>query len=181
LQALRAPGRHNVINALAAAATAAALGVSLAEIAAGLESYTGSAMRLEQVPGVGGSLIISDAYNASPDSVRAALALLAEVDGRRILVFGDMLELGAIAESAHREVGRQAADAGVSWLLAVGEAAALAAEEAASRGVRADVFADVDEAAAALRSELTAGDVALVKASRGMALERVVEEVRDAG
>ena len=110
---LRAPGRHNVINALAAAATAAALGADLVEIATGLETYTGTAMRLEQVPGVGGSIIINDAYNASPDSVRAALALLSEADGRRILVFGDMLELGTIAESAHREVGRQAADAGV--------------------------------------------------------------------
>jgi UDP-N-acetylmuramoyl-tripeptide--D-alanyl-D-alanine ligase len=176
---LRAAGRHNVINALAAAATAAALGADLVDIATGLETYTGTAMRLEQVPGAGGSLIINDAYNASPDSVRAALALLSEADGRRILVFGDMLELGAIADSAHREVGRQAVDAGVSWLIAVGEAAALAAEEAAARGVRADVFADADEAAAALRAELTAGDVALVKASRGMALERVVEAVRD--
>lgn len=178
--ALRVPGRHNVINAVAAAATAAALGASIDQITAGLRAYTGTAMRLEQSPGVGGSLIINDAYNASPDSVRAALALLAEADGRRILVFGDMLELGGTAASAHREVGRQAADAGVSWLLAVGEAAALAAEEAAALGVRTDVFANADKAAAALRAELTAGDVALVKASRGMALERVVEEVRDA-
>ncbi len=178
---LRAPGGHNVINALAAAATAAELGASLAEIARGLGAYTGTAMRLEQVPGVGGSVIINDAYNASPDSVQAALALLSEADGRRILVFGDMLELGAIAEGAHREVGRQAASAGVAWLIAVGEVAALAAEEAAALGVRADVFADADEAAAALRPELGAGDVVLVKASRGMALERVVEVVRDAG
>ena len=173
------PGWHNVINALAAAAAASALGASLDQIAQGLAGYTGTPMRMERLTGMRGATVINDAYNASPDSMGAALDLLAETQGRRVLVFGDMLELGGEAEQAHREIGRYAARSGVDWLVTVGRMAALAAEEADAAGVPTDSFADVGPAIEALREGLAEGDIVLVKASRGMALERVVEAIRD--
>lgn len=176
---LQVPGRHNITNALGAAAAALGLGADLEQIATGLGAYAGTPMRLQRVAGVGGCVLINDAYNASPDSVRAALELLAETEGRRIMVFGDMLELGTHAQEAHREVGRQAARAQVAYLLSVGPMAALAAEEAGAAGVRVSTFDDALQAAAALRPELQPGDVVLIKGSRGMTLERVVEALRD--
>ncbi|HUS79986.1 MAG TPA: UDP-N-acetylmuramoyl-tripeptide--D-alanyl-D-alanine ligase, partial [Armatimonadota bacterium] len=102
-----------------------------------------------------------------------------ETQGRRVLVFGDMLELGGEAEQAHREIGRYAARSGVDWMVTVGRMAALTAEEAGAAGVPTDSFADVGPAIEALREGLAEGDIVLVKASRGMALERVVEAIRD--
>ena len=176
---LQVLGQHNVMNALAAAAAAVALEVSPESIAAGLSEYAGAPMRLEPVRGLRGSMIINDAYNASPDSVEAALAVLAACGGRKILVFGDMLELGPAAEEAHRVCGEQAARAGVAWLVAVGEMAAAAAEEAANRGVRTDVVEDAEQAVELLRPEIGEGDLILVKGSRAMELERVAEGLAD--
>ncbi len=178
---LSVPGLHNVANSLASAAAAHAMGAGLQQIVDGLSRHTGTPMRMEHVPGMAGALIINDAYNASPDSVGAALELLAETEGRRIFVFGDMLELGDLSEQAHHEVGKRAAAAGVAWLIGVGELAALAAEEAAAAGVRTTSVADAAEAADVLRGELAADDVVLVKGSRGIGLERVVEAVRADG
>ncbi len=176
---LRIPGRHSVMNALAASAAAMRLGASLEQVVGALEGFAGSAMRMQQVGGVGGSLVLNDAYNASPDSVGAALAVLGAARGRKVFVFGDMLEMGAEGEPAHREVGRAAAEAGVNRLIALGELAALAAEEAGKLGVRVSSVSDAAEAVALLRPELREGDVVLVKGSRGMALERVVEGLTD--
>lgn len=172
---LQVLGRHNVVNALAAAAAGLALEAPLEAIAAGLSQYAGAPMRLQPVRGLHGSTVINDAYNASPDSVEAALELLGEFEGRRILVLGDMLELGAAAEKAHRDCGERAARAGVEWLVAVGEMAALAAAEAETHGLRADAVADVERAVELLRPEIRESDVILVKGSRAMGLERVVE------
>ena len=176
---LQVLGQHNVMNALAAAAAALALEVSPESIATGLSEYAGAPMRLEPVQGPRGSMIINDAYNASPDSVEAALAVLAACAGRKILVFGDMLELGAAAEEAHRVCGEQAARAGVAWLVAVSEMAAAAAEEAAKHGVRADLVADAQQAVELLRPEIGEGDLILVKGSRALELERVAEGLSD--
>lgn len=176
---MKVPGRHSVMNALAAAAAASQVGATLDEIRAALERHEGSPMRMQRLPGLRGAVILNDAYNASPDSVGAALRVLASAGGRRVFVFGDMLELGAEAESAHRDVGRAAAEAGVEWMIAVGELAALAADEAAERGVRVDRVDEAAQAAELLRPELTKNDVVLVKASRGMALERVAEALSD--
>lgn len=173
------PGRHNVMNALAAAAAASQVGATLDEIVEALEEYAGSAMRMQRVRGPRGSVVLNDAYNASPDSVDAALSVLAAAAGRKVFVFGDMLEMGAEGEPAHRDVGKAAADAGVDWLIAVGELAAFAAEEAAERGVRADQVDEAPQATELLRPELSGNDVVLVKASRAMALERVVEALTD--
>jgi UDP-N-acetylmuramoyl-tripeptide--D-alanyl-D-alanine ligase len=173
------PGRHSVMNALAAAAAASQVGATLEEIADALEEYAGSPMRMQRLHGRGGAVILNDAYNASPDSVGAALNVLASAEGRRVFVFGDMLEMGAEAEPAHKEIGRAAAEAGVDWLVSVGELAALAAESAAERGVRVDTVDEASEAAERVLRELREEDVVLVKASRGMALERVVEALTD--
>ncbi|HCA47827.1 MAG TPA: UDP-N-acetylmuramoyl-tripeptide--D-alanyl-D-alanine ligase, partial [Armatimonadetes bacterium] len=108
-----------MLNALAASAAAVELGATLDQVVQALEAFEGSSMRMQQVAGPGGSLILNDAYNASPDSVAAALAVLASARARRIFVFGDMLEMGPEGEPAHREVGRAAAEAGVTWLIAV--------------------------------------------------------------
>ncbi len=173
------PGRHNVMNALAASAAAAHLGASLRQLTEALERHAGASMRMQRVDGPNGSMLINDAYNASPDSVAAALQVLSASSGRRLFVFGDMLEMGPEAEPAHREVGRLAAQAGVDHLVTVGELAAFAAEEALQLGVRTERVSDASAAAEALREELGPGDVVLVKASRGMKLERVVEELSD--
>jgi UDP-N-acetylmuramoyl-tripeptide--D-alanyl-D-alanine ligase len=111
--------------------------------------------------------------------VAAALAVLASASGRRIFVFGDMLEMGPEGEPAHREVGREAAEAGVTRLIAVGELAALAAEEAGERGVQTAAVDSPEAAAELLRPELREGDVVLVKGSRSMGLERAVEGLAD--
>lgn len=176
---MRVPGRHNVVNALAATAAAVELGASLQQVVGALEAFEGSSMRMQQVTGPGGSLILNDAYNASPDSVAAALAVLASASGRRIFVFGDMLEMGPEGEPAHREVGRAAAEAGVTRLVAVGELAALAAEEAGERGVQTAAVDSPEAAAELLRPELREGDVVLVKGSRSMGLEHAVEGLAD--
>jgi UDP-N-acetylmuramoyl-tripeptide--D-alanyl-D-alanine ligase len=172
---LGVPGRHNVENALAAAAAAHALGLDATSIGAGLSQYAGTEMRTRVLHTAEGVTIIDDSYNAAPASVQAALRLLAAVRGRRIFVFGDMLELGEEGPEAHREVGAEAAGAGVSRMLLVGELAKLAAESAGEAGVHATCHDALEAVVAALRSELCAGDTVLVKGSRMMQLERVTE------
>jgi UDP-N-acetylmuramoyl-tripeptide--D-alanyl-D-alanine ligase len=171
---LSVPGAHQVENALAAAAAAWALGVPAEAIARGLAEFTGAEMR-GRVLQAGGVTVIDDSYNAAPDSVQAALRLLASVPGRRLVVFADMLELGDEALDAHRVVGEQVAEAGVAQLLAVGDHARAAAEAAAERGVGTAVFGTPEEALGALKAQLQPGDTVLVKGSRMMRLERVVE------
>lgn len=174
------PGRHNLSNALAAAAAALGLGCTPGQIKAGIEGYRGLEMRGEIIGGPYGSTIINDAYNANPTSMVAALQMLSNAPGRKVLVFGDMLELGAAAVAAHAKVGELAADAGVSLLVTVGEMAALAAETAEARGVEVRVANTPEEAAEALHPRLAEGDTVLVKASRGTQLERTVRQLLDA-
>lgn len=172
---LQMPGRHNVSNALAAAAAAHAVGIPLEAIKVGLETFPGVEMRSRVLHAPGGFAVVDDAYNASPTSTPAALQMLGGCPGRRVFVFGDMLELGSATEAAHRAVGRQAVEVGVDWVVAVGPYAALAAEEAETRGVQADAVADAPAALALLRGALGEGDTVLVKASRGTKLEGVVK------
>lgn len=177
---MQVPGRHSVLNALACAAAAHRLGVEISQIAHGLERCRGSAMRMQQVRGRAGSVIINDAYNASPDSVAAALEVLRSVPAeRRILVFGDMLEMGPEAARAHREVGDAVAAAGLDRLIAVGRLAAIAAARAEELGVAVQSVSGAEMAADLLADELAPGDVVLVKGSRGMRLEQAVEALSD--
>lgn len=171
------PGRHNLSNALAAAAAALGLGCTAGQIKVGIESYAGLQMRGEIVSGPYGSTIINDAYNANPTSMVAALQMLSKAPGRKILVFGDMLELGETAPAAHAKVGELAAEAGVSLLVTVGEMAALAAEVAEARGVEVRIANTPEEAAEALHPKLREGDTVLVKGSRGTQLERTVRQL----
>jgi UDP-N-acetylmuramoyl-tripeptide--D-alanyl-D-alanine ligase len=170
-------GRHNVVNALAAAATGVALGLGLADIARGLGSASPVAGRCVW-RSAGGVAILDDTYNANPVSVRAALAtfLARPATGRRVVVLGDMLELGAGAEEAHRALGRELAARPAGDLLGVGTLAGLAVEAASAAGLeRARGCASADEAVTDLLKGLTPGDAVLVKGSRGMRMERIVD------
>jgi len=170
-------GRHNVANALAAAAVGVALELPLADIARGL-----AAARPVGGRGVwkraGEVTVLDDTYNASPASVRAALdTLAARRAGRRaVVVLGDMLELGALSEDAHREVGRQVAALGADEFVGLGRHAALAVEAARAAGLADAHHAPTfEDAVAHLLKRLAPGDVVLVKGSRGMRMERVVD------
>jgi UDP-N-acetylmuramoyl-tripeptide--D-alanyl-D-alanine ligase len=163
-------GRQNVANALAAAAAAEAVGANAADIAAGLAAVTPVRGRLKAVPGRGGAVLLDDSYNANPGSVRAAIDYLAALPGRRILVLGDMAELGPSGPALHREIGAYAA--GRCELVAIGTLTAHAAE---GYGAGARHFPDQSAARAVLEPELAEGVTVLVKGSRVMALERLVQ------
>ncbi len=167
-------GRHSVHTALAAAAVGLVEGQSWAEIIDGLQGA--AQLRLVVAPGLRGSTILDDTYNASPTSTIAALNLVEELDGRKIAVLGDMLELGTYEEEGHRKVGRRALDV-ATVLITVGERGRLIAEEALAFGMGRDrVFIEEnnDSAIACLREIVAPGDVILVKGSRGMEMEEIV-------
>ncbi len=179
-------GEHNAMNAAAAIAVARHAGLSDDEIRRGLATAKGAAMRLERKR-IGGIEVINDAYNANPESMRAAIATLAAVrvpeGGRRVLVLGDMLELGAGSGAAHGEVMGCVVERSAAFGLvcAVGDGMARAARGV---GLRIPVVCEAlfDEAAAGrVAAELRAGDVVLLKGSRGMRVERVVEELERVG
>jgi UDP-N-acetylmuramoyl-tripeptide--D-alanyl-D-alanine ligase len=176
---LPVPGRHNVLNALAAIGVGRELGLTVEEIAAGLAAVALSGMRLEILE-AGGLTIINDAYNASPASTRAALEVLRDVSGgrRKIAVLGNMLELGPCAVEIHREIGKKACELGLDFLITVGNLAAGAAEGAVQAGMAWERVFPCTEHAVALRilkGLLHAGDVVLVKGSRGVKMEVVVQ------
>ncbi len=168
---LQVPGAHNQANALAAAAGAIALGVPLATIRDALAAFTGVAGRLRTFTGHNSATIIDDTYNANPDSVKAAIRVLAGRAAPRILVLGDMGELGADAPAMHREVGAFARQCGIEELLATGE---LSRETVSAFGEAGRHFDTPGDLIAALQSRLAAGTAVLVKGSRFMRMERVV-------
>ena len=170
-----AMGRHNVANALAAYAAATRLGLGAKKVIAGLEQFQQTGMRQKVVHSKGVD-VIEDCYNANPDSMKAALAMFREYPcKRRFALLGDMLELGGMSGPAHAEAGRQAAEYGVDVLLCYGPESARMAETAKAAGVKAAHVASYREAADALLSQMQPGDALLVKASRGMALEKALE------
>jgi UDP-N-acetylmuramoyl-tripeptide--D-alanyl-D-alanine ligase len=175
--ALKVPGEHNVMNALAAAAAAFALDVSHRSIVAGLSGFSGVKGRLQRKPALHGSTFIDDTYNANPDSVKAALAVLAQQPGRKILVLGDMGELGADAAAMHAQIGLAARAAGVDRLLVLGD---LTLETASAFGSGAMHFERIQELLAELENELTSDTTVLVKGSRFMQMERVVQSFIEA-
>ena len=172
---LALPGRHNLINAAAATAAAIALDISPETIARGLANVHPEPGRLETLAGPAGSMLINDCYNANPGSLAAALSWLNEQPGPRWLVLGDMGELGDDAEEAHRAAGIQAREAGVDRLFALGDLAAAAAE---SFGAGASHYHRLDRLIQVLRSELQEGVTVLVKGSRAVGLERLVDSLR---
>ena len=155
-----AMGRHNVANALAAYAAATRLGLNAKRVIAGLSQFQQTGMRQKVVHSKGVD-VIEDCYNANPDSMKAALAMCKEYPcKRRFALLGDMLELGEISPEAHETVGKQAAEYGVDFLVA---------------GVEARHVDTYREAAELLLAQMQPGDALLGKASRGMALEKVLE------
>jgi UDP-N-acetylmuramoyl-tripeptide--D-alanyl-D-alanine ligase len=170
-------GRHNVGNVLAAAATGVALGLPLADVGRGLSGVQPVAGRCV-FRRAGEVTVLDDTYNASPVSVAAALdTLAAHRRGRRVIVvLGDMLELGAITEEAHREVGRRVAALPADEFVGVGRAMHGAVEAAREGGlVEARHLTTFEDTVAHLLKRLSAGDLVLVKGSRGMRMERVVD------
>lgn len=179
---LAVPGRHNVYNALAAAAIALHLGVTPAAVAEGLGAASLSAMRMEVFVSASGVTVINDAYNANPVSMHAAVETLAEMqtNGRRIAVLGDMAELGSLTEIAHFRIGEHVARSPIDVLVTVGPRAQRIAQGARAEGMPAEMVracAEAPEAVEVLDDLLTSGDIVLVKASRVMGLEAVAEGI----
>jgi len=171
-------GRHSVHTALAAAAVGLVEGEPWAQIVAGLQDITAQ-LRLITVPGIKGSTIIDDTYNASPTSTLAALNLLSDLEGRKIAVLGNMLELGGYEERGHRLVGRRAAET-VDKLVTVGPRGRTIAEEARTLGMGEDDLFAVEsnqEAVKVLRRLIASGDLILIKGSRGMKMEEIVAKL----
>jgi UDP-N-acetylmuramoyl-tripeptide--D-alanyl-D-alanine ligase len=172
-------GRLSVHNALAAAAVGRVAGLTFEEIEAGLAGGWAAPHRV-QVVRLGAVTLVDDSYNASPRSVVAALELLAGLPGRRAAVLGEMLELGDASEEGHRVVGEAAAGT-VDWLVVVGDGAAGIADGALAAGLdptRVLRVADAERAHDAVLPRLRDGDVVLVKASRGIGLDRLVDGLR---
>ncbi len=169
---LQVAGLHNVRNAVAAAAAATAAGASLGAVERGLSEFQAVKGRLQLKRSRGGALVVDDTYNANPDSVRAAIDVLRDMPGRRILVLGDMGEVGEQGEAFHREIGRYAAQAGVDRLLAIGDLAAHAFGEFGEGGVW---YAQIEGLLEDAIADAVEGTTMLVKGSRFMRMERVVD------
>ncbi len=166
-------GRHMVANALAATAAALAVDVELVDIRQALEDFRPVNGRLQVLAGVAGATLIDDSYNANPDSFRMAIDVLAALPGERILVVGEMLELGEAPEAAHREVGRYARASGIDRLCAVGAMAAHACEGFGD----GEAFASQAACVQHLRTLLSADTTVLVKGSRGARMENIVRQL----
>lgn len=171
-------GIHNVYDALSAFAVGIHYGISPESISEGLTDYTPSGMR-QRIKEINGITVIEDCYNASPDSQKAGLNTLCKVaNGRKIAVLGDMLELGNYTETAHRTVGEYAAECRIDELYTFGKSSEYIADSAKKCGLKnAFSFTDKSEITKALLNDLKKGDTVLFKASRGMKLEEIFEEL----
>lgn len=168
---LAMPGRHNVANALAAASCAYACSVSLETIVQGLSSAKNAAGRMQRFEHSTGAQIIDDSYNANPGSVQAAIDMLADQEGRTILVLGDMGELGSEEKKLHRKIGQYAQDKAISALFCVGDLS----KHAASKCSAGKHFQDKRSLIEELKTELSGSCTVLVKGSRSAAMEEVVQ------
>ena len=169
---LQVLGQHNVMNALAAAAVALGAGINEQIIVEGLSAFSGVKGRMQKKSGLHQATLIDDTYNANPTSVSAALSVLAHLPGRKILVLGDMGELGVEGADLHRKIGEEASRAGIEKLLALGELSANAAE---GFGKGATHFSNIDELLEEAEKLLGHNVTMLVKGSRFMKMERVIQ------
>ncbi|NLA76993.1 MAG: UDP-N-acetylmuramoyl-tripeptide--D-alanyl-D-alanine ligase, partial [Clostridiales bacterium] len=175
------PGRHNVYNALAAAAAGSVVGISLTQAALAIKDFAVEGMR-QRVSKIGKKTFLEDCYNSNPDSMRAAIDTLVSLrcEGRSIIVMGDMLELGELSENAHADIGRHTVQAGADVLLAFGEYSKAAVKAATEKGIWfASAFDDKHELANTLFDLLGDGDCVLFKGSRGMKIEEIAAELYD--
>jgi len=169
---LQVAGLHNVRNALAASTVAIAMGARPESIAQGLEAFNGVDGRLQHRAGIGQALVIDDTYNANPASMKAAIDVLAARPGKRLLVLGDMGELGETAAAMHTEIGQYAREAGINGLYTLGD---LSLEMSKAFGDPAHHYKTPEQLVAGLCHEMDANTVVLVKGSRFMRMERVVQ------
>jgi len=177
---LRLLGKHFVPNALSAIAVACLFGVEVNRIKEALENFQPFPMRMEVVPLKGGEILINDSYNANPSSMELALETLVEAKGkgRAVAVLGDMLELGNFSKEAHEQIGKKMSELPIDFLLAMGEKAPVVIESAIRHGFpmeKARIVESHLEAISLLRQMIQNGDWILVKGSRGMAMEKIVE------
>lgn len=176
---LHLPGEHNVANALAAMAVGLACDIPLNDIVAALAQVRPTAGRLAVLPGPGGATLVDDCYNANPGSVRAAIALLAQCDGRRTLVLGAMRELGVDSERWHREIGEAAHSAGLDALWGVGEELRATVDAFGAGGRH---FAGREQALEAARAQAWGEqDTLLIKGSRGAGMEFILNALVQRG
>jgi UDP-N-acetylmuramoyl-tripeptide--D-alanyl-D-alanine ligase len=171
---LQVPGEHNIRNALAAAAATTAMGIDKDTIAQGLRNFSGIKGRMQKKCGLHEAILLDDSYNANPESVRAAIAVLAAAQGKKILVLGDMGELGSNAVTLHERIGEEARIAGVDRLFALGE---LSISTVAKFGKGARHFERIEELVAEVRDQLAENVTVLVKGSRFMQMERVIKAI----
>ncbi|RTZ66960.1 MAG: UDP-N-acetylmuramoyl-tripeptide--D-alanyl-D-alanine ligase [Aquificaceae bacterium] len=170
-------GRHNVMNALAASAAAVAVGLGLDEIKQGLESLQAVKGRLAPMAGLQGIQVIDDTYNANPDSARVAIDVLAEKQqGKRVLILGDMGELGDNSQQLHAEIGQYAKKKGIEGLYCLGDYSKQACQEFGDSGYS---FDEIDPLLDQLKQGIEQSMTVLVKGSRSMRMERVVEALTD--
>ncbi len=168
------PGEHNARNALAATAACLAAGIPFAPIVRGLEHFSSVKGRLQRKAGLHGAMVIDDSYNANPDSMRAAIDVLASLPGRRIFVMGDMGEVGETAGQLHSEIGGYAKSQGIDGLLALGEMSVAAVHDFDGGGQH---FGSVEALLKALKPQMNQETTVLVKGSRFMRMERVVDAI----
>lgn len=173
---LSVPGEHNARNALAATACALSVGVDLQTIAKALSGFTGVKGRLQRKLGLHGGRFIDDTYNANPDSTRAALAVLARESGHKYLVLGDMGELGESAPALHAQMGLAARQAGVERLFGLGDLSKEAVRAFGSGGMH---FERIEELLAEVENALAPDVTVLVKGSRAMRMERIVQSLSE--
>lgn len=172
-------GNHNIENALTAFAVGTLANVDVKNIAIGINKVKAAPMRMEPVTLPNGALILNDSYNANPAGTEAALATAGKLksNGRLFFVFGDMMELGKKSETAHKRVGKLAVKAGVTCVYSLGPSARLTAKEAKLKGVRSIFTKSHNQIATALFKTVLANDVILVKGSRSMTMEKVVNRL----
>lgn len=177
------PGIHNVYNALSAISIAKMYGLSKSEIDEGLKKFKPSKMRMEIFKGIMNTKIINDAYNANPDSMQAAINVLASMEtlGRRVCILGDMFELGEFAKDGHRMVGKYAVEHHVDIILAVGKMAKEIINGASMMGANQMLYSfdNVSEVIDHLKELIKYNDIILIKGSRGMYMENIVESLRE--
>ena len=173
--ALVLPGVHNARNALAAATAALAAGLPLAAVREGLAAFRGVKGRLQQRLGLNGAILLDDTYNANPDSVRAGIDVLAATVGKKLLVLGDMGEIGEMTGQFHDEIGGYAKSQGIDRLFAFGESSALAAHNFGAGGKHFKKIEDLINALAAELAGDASGTTVLIKGSRFMRMERVAD------
>jgi UDP-N-acetylmuramoyl-tripeptide--D-alanyl-D-alanine ligase len=179
-------GRHFVSNALSAFALASLFGIEVGKAKEAIEQFRPFPMRMEVIHLKGGKILINDTYNANPRSMDLALETLAEIKGkgRAIAVLGDMLELGNFSEEAHQQLGEKVKELSIDLLITLGEKGSLVVESAIRHGFepkRAKVTESHSEAISILKGTAREGDWILIKGSRGMAMEKVVEGLIERG